>query len=167
MGARGVVWGPSRPVSRHLECAPAACPLVPASSLVLTVPSALAASGSQEIGALRALGDSRGRQRLQDTSTRVPSFSRRNWTDSCLSRPGGPPCSCWATWPGDCCPRGFQGSVLRAFPGDTVTLLQSEPAIKEWLEGCESSLRRTSSRGSLSPGSCGLPAQTCAALALL
>lgn len=50
--------------------------------------------------------------------------------------PWGPPCSCRATWPGERAQQ-LPGSVLRAFLGEggTVTLLESEPQVRERLEG--------------------------------
>lgn len=135
-GSRGV-WSGAPPVlcpdtwNAHLE--PVLWYLLLPLSLLSRRPDA---SGSQEIGALRALGDSRGRQRLQDTSTPRPCVLTPQLDRQLPQPPRGPPCSCWATWPGGLLPPRLPGSVLRAFPGDTVTLLQSEPAIKEWLEGC-------------------------------
>lgn len=78
----------------------------------------------------------RGRQRLQDTQHPASLRSHAATGQTAAQPPRGPPCGCWATWPGGLLPPRLPGECSQSLSGDTVTLLQSEPAIKEWLEGC-------------------------------
>lgn len=91
-------------------------------------------SRSQERGALTTLGDGRGRMSCEGGATWPCVLTLQ--LDSCTRCLGGRPAAAGPPGPGHG-PSSFLGVFSEPFwwEGGTVTLLESEPHVGEWLEG--------------------------------